>query len=74
MEASISIKSNNRSSPLLRDNRTTREADTNRNMVNRKPYRTKELKEEGRRTAVKVDGTYVSDAQVLYHSKPKAQP
>lgn len=37
------------------------------NMLNRKPYRTAAQKAEARRTAEKVGGTYVSNAQVSYH-------
>lgn len=44
------------------DDRTTREVDDTRNMVNRKPFRTKEQKEEAKRLARKYDGTWYSPA------------
>jgi len=42
-------------------------AKRDRNMKNRKPYRSKVLKAEARRNAVKVDGRWVSHTRVLYH-------
>lgn len=40
-------------------------------MVNRKPFRTKEQKAQARATAVKVDGTWRSNAPVSYHDAKK---
>jgi hypothetical protein len=42
-------------------------------MLNRKPFRTAAQKAEARRTARLVDGRYVSNAPVSYHSKVKQQ-
>lgn len=42
------------------------------NMLNLKPYRTKEQKEEAKATAHKgSDGAWRSKAPVSFHSKPK---
>ncbi len=43
------------------------------NMTNRKPFRTPAQKAEARRTADKVNGTYVSPAPVSYHRQAKQQ-
>ncbi|NGO63923.1 hypothetical protein G6N76_09565 [Rhizobium daejeonense] len=42
-------------------------------MTNRKPFRTPAQKAEARRTADKVNGTYVSPAPVSYHRQAKQQ-
>ncbi|MFC0245785.1 hypothetical protein [Falsochrobactrum ovis] len=42
-----------------------------RDMTNRKPYRTAAQKVEARRTARLVDGRYVSNAPVSYHRAPR---
>lgn len=42
-------------------------------MLNRKPFRTAAQKAEARRTATKVNGTYVSSAPVSYHRSAKQQ-
>lgn len=42
-------------------------------MTNRKPFRTASQKAEAQRTAVKVNGTYVSSAPVSYHRVAKKQ-
>jgi hypothetical protein len=43
-----------------------------RDMANRKPYRTKAQKIEAKRTAVKcADGTWRSPAPVSFHKEPK---
>jgi hypothetical protein len=56
------------------DPRTTREVETTRNMVNRKPYRTKEQKAEAFATAAQIDGRYVSRfAPVSFNKKAKEQ-
>jgi hypothetical protein len=52
---------------MMKDTRTTREADAGRNTTNRKPYRTAEQKKLARATATQVDGRWVSDAPVSYH-------
>lgn len=44
-----------------------------RNMTNRKPFRTKAQKEEARRTAYKCkDGTWRSDAPTSLHKGPNS--
>lgn len=60
-------------SSVLRDERSTREADAARNMVSKKPYRTAEQKKLAREQAVKVDGTWVSKAPVSFHGKKKRE-
>lgn len=42
-------------------------------MTNRKPFRTASQKSEARRTAEKVNGTYLSTAPVSYHRHAKQQ-
>jgi len=42
------------------------------NMLNRKPYRTASQRQEARNTARLVDGRYVSNAPVSFHSAPRA--
>ncbi|MBO6542326.1 MAG: hypothetical protein JJ939_11575 [Alphaproteobacteria bacterium] len=48
-------------------NRTQLTREGTRNMLNRKPYRTKAQREVARLTARKVDGRWVSSAPVSYH-------
>jgi len=42
-----------------------------RDMTNRKPYRTAAQKSEARQYALLKDGRYVSSAPVTYHRSPK---
>ncbi|MCH6205270.1 MULTISPECIES: hypothetical protein [Brucella] len=42
-----------------------------RDMTNRKPYRTAAQKAEARASARLIDGRYVSNAPVTYHRAPK---
>jgi hypothetical protein len=51
------------------DTRTTREVETSRNMHNRKPYRTPDMKRAARDVAEKVNGRFISAAPVLRHEK-----
>jgi hypothetical protein len=44
-----------------------RTTDQDRDMTNRKPYRTAEQKAVARETAKKINGTWVSNAPVSYH-------
>lgn len=46
---------------------------TDRDLNNRKPYRTKAQKAEARRTAKQVNGTWVSNAPVSYHPVKRDQ-
>lgn len=46
----------------------------NRDLTNRKPFRTQAQKELARKTAVKcADGTWRSNAPVSYHSKGRRE-
>lgn len=40
-----------------------------RSNINRKPFRSADLKREARRRAVKVNGTFVADTGAVYHDE-----
>jgi hypothetical protein len=52
---------------LHHSNQTQLTRDGTRNMLNRKPFRTKAQREVAIHTARKVDGRWVSSAPVSYH-------
>ena len=52
---------------MATDIRSLKEHLSNRNFLNRKPYRTASQKAEARRTAKLVDGRWVSSAPVTFH-------
>lgn len=63
-------RSHSRKSGPQKDTRTTAEANSKRNMLNRKPYRTKQLKLEAKEKAWKgKDGTWRSPVVTLTHVK-----